>query len=71
MSSDLTPKWFSFKIQFTICDVIYKVNLSSDMVEDEGRVLNRQMITIWSGQSGVTMIRTEQKGGQWVSLPSD
>ena len=62
--TDLTPNNFSFKTEFTISDVLYELELSYLKVEEEGKMVERQIISIGSVQMGVTMTRTEVKNGQ-------
>ena len=57
---------FTFKINFTIMDDIYQLELSSDKVDGEEMMVGRQVITFRTEErdAGVNMIRRELEGGE-------
>ena len=50
---------FSFQTRLNIDDVTYDIKICSDNVEEQGRIMGRQAITLKKNAAGVNMIRME------------
>ena len=61
--SILNTKRFSFQIQFSISEVPFQLQLSSDKEEEDAMIMGRQVITLRTEERGVNMIRKELLGG--------
>ena len=60
--SILNTKHFSFQIQFSISEVPFKLQLSSDKEEEDAMIMGRQVITLRTEERGVNMIRKDLVG---------
>ena len=54
--SILYTKRFSFQTQFTISEVPFQLQMSSDKVEEDDMIMGRQVITLRTEERGVNII---------------
>ena len=59
MSFSFNAKTFSFQTKFNMNDVQYDIKVSSNKVEEQGRIMGQQVITLMKNTEGVNMIRKE------------
>ena len=57
---------FTFKTQFTVSGDPYQLEISSDKMGSEKRLVGRQVIQIWDGEEGVNITRVETVDGKTV-----
>ena len=69
--SILSTKRFSFQIQFTISDVPFQLQMSSDKVEEDEMIMERQVINLRTEERGVNMLRKELVGNSEFSLTGE
>ena len=60
--SILNTKRFSFKTRFTISEVSFQLQMSSDKIEEDEMIMGRQVITLRTEERGVNMIRKDLVG---------
>ena len=53
------PSVFRLQTRLNIDDVTYDIKICSDNVEEQGRIMGRQAITLKKNAAGVNMIRME------------
>ena len=59
MSFSFNAKTFSFQTKFNMNDVQYDIKVSSNKVEEQGRIMGQQVITLMKNTEGVNLVRKE------------